>query len=211
MTREAVVCIHGLWVNGLDMSLLRHRLGEHYEVYQFTYSSVVSTPAENAARLNDFLQRIESSTVHLVAHSLGGIVVRHLYQAFPRQAPGRVVTLGSPHKGSHSAQQLDAFSFTRLLLGRSTQAGLLGDIPPWQQGAELGSIAGTLRFGMGVVIPGLEAPNDGTVSVAETRLEGMVDHVCLPLSHFGLLLSSQAFEQIVNFLRHGKFLPTPNR
>ena len=211
MTREAVVCVHGLWVNGLDMSLLRHRLQQHYAVHQFSYSSVNLSPAENANRLNDFLRSIESETIHLVAHSLGGIVVRHLFDAFPEQAPGRIVTLGSPHNGSYSAHQVNSFGFTSYLLGKSTNAGLLGGIPPWKQARQLGSLAGTLRFGMGVIIPGLETPNDGTVSVAETRLEGMTDHICLPLSHFGLLFSARALEQIVYFLSHGKFRHSTDR
>lgn len=58
---------------------------------------------------------------------------------------------------------------------------------------------------MGIVIPGLDLPNDGTVAVAETHLQGMEDHLCLPLSHFGLILSSSAAGQVVNFLRNGKF------
>ena len=211
MTKEAVVCVHGLWVNGLDMSLLRSRLQEHYEVHQFTYNSVASSPPENAARLNEFAKAIEAEKVHFVAHSLGGIVVRHLYDSFPEQRPGRIVTLGSPHNGSHSAEQLHSFSLTRCLLGKSTETGLLGDLPEWRQVTDLGSIAGTLRFGMGIIIPGLEMPNDGTVSVTETQLHGMTDHICLPLSHFGLLLSSQALEQIVNFLRDGKFHHKPSQ
>ena len=94
---------------------------------------------------------------------------------------------------------------TRMLLGRSLDGGLLGSVPEWQAERELGSIAGTLRFGMGMIIPGLPAPNDGTVSVRETELKGMRDHLILPVSHFGLVVSTRVCEAADCFLREGKF------
>jgi hypothetical protein len=54
-------------------------------------------------------------------------------------------------------------------------------------------------------VPGIPRPNDGTVAVSETMLDGMTDHVTLPVSHFGMLLSSAVARQTVNFLRHGRF------
>ena len=204
-SREAVVLVHGLWVNGMDMSLLRYRLSEHYDTFQFSYNTVQNSPAENAAQLNDFVSGIDHKVIHFVGHSLGGLVIRQFFHLFPEQAEGRVVSLGSPHKQSHSARQLSTFSFTRMLLGKSIEDGLLGEMPPWQGQTELGSIAGSLRLGMGVIIPGLPRPNDGTVSVEETRLEGMSDHLVLPLSHFGLVLSYKAFEAVVYFLQNGNF------
>ena len=205
MADEAVVLIHGLWVNGLDMSLLRHRLGKHFKTFQFSYNSVANSPPVNADKLNRFLSTIDSQTIHLVAHSLGGLVIRHLLHRHPKQKHGRIVTLGTPHNYSHSAGQLSRFFPTRFILGKSIDDGLLGMLPLWTSPRELGSIAGTLRFGMGVVIPGLSEPNDGTVSVDETRLEGMNDHLTLCVSHFGLLLSSRANDAVVKFLNIGKF------
>lgn len=205
MSKEAVVLIHGLWVNGVDMSLLRHRLQKYYLTYQFSYNSVSNEPAENAAQLNDFVSDIDTETIHFVGHSLGGLIIRHLFHRHARQKPGRIVTLGTPHKQSHSAQQLCRFKPTELMLGKSIKDGLLGDMPAWQAPRELGSIAGTFRLGMGVIIPDLPEPNDGTVAVEETRLSGMDDHITFHLSHFGLLLSARTSNAVVNFLRDGKF------
>ncbi len=94
---------------------------------------------------------------------------------------------------------------TKILLGQSIDDGLLGEMPDWTSSRELGSIAGTLRFGMGIIIPGLPAPNDGTVAVEETRFNGLNDHLSLPLSHFGLLRSSRANDAVVKFLQNGNF------
>ena len=205
MSKEAVVLIHGLWVNGVDMSLLRHRLKKHYVTYQFSYNSVTSDPAENAEKLQAFLSAINENTIHFVAHSLGGLVVRYLFHKHPQQKPGRIVTLGTPHNQSHSAHQLSGFLPTRWLLGKSIDNGLLGEMPAWNGQRDLGSIAGTFRFGMGVIIPDLPEPNDGTVAVEEARLENMSDHIVFHLSHFGLLLSTRVTKAIINYLDKGKF------
>ena len=206
MPNEAVVLVHGLWVNGFDMSLLRQRLRKAgYATHQFSYNSVTCQPEENAEKLNSFVQDIDASTIHFVGHSLGGIVIRHLFHQYPEQKPGRVVTLGTPHQQSKAARQLSSFMPGKWLLGKSTEHGLLGELPKWQAPRQLGSVAGTLHFGMGIIIPGVPRPNDGTVAVDETRLEGMVDHLTLSVSHFGLLLSTKAGNAVILFLREGKF------
>ncbi len=206
VSTEAVVLVHGLWLNDLDMSLLRQRLRQAgYAVHQFSCNTVACSPAENAEKLQRFVQEIDAGTVHFVGHSLGGIVIRYLFHQYPEQRPGRVVTLGTPHQQSHAARQLSRILPGRYLLGKSIENGLMGEVPKWQARHELGSIAGTLHFGLGRVIPGLPKPNDGTVAVAETRLDGMAAHLSLRLSHFGLLLSAKAGKAVITFLREGKF------
>lgn len=58
---------------------------------------------------------------------------------------------------------------------------------------------------MGLIIPDIPRPNDGTVAVDETKLEGTQDHITLHASHFGLLISAQTFQQIIHFIDHGAF------
>ena len=206
MAKEAVVLVHGLWMNGWDMSLLRRRLEQTgYETRRFTYHSMRSTPLENAMDLNACLLTLDAATIHLVAHSLGGLVVRHLFHEYPGQRPGRVVTLGTPHQPSTTAKSLADFPLTRILLGKSIVNGLLGNVPPWHNTHEFGSIAGDLRLGLGMVVPGAGQPGDGTVAVAETRLDGMKDHAVVHATHTGLLLSKAAAGQVVHFLQTGQF------
>jgi pimeloyl-ACP methyl ester carboxylesterase len=206
LPKEAVVLVHGLWVNGFDMSLLRQRLRKAgYTTHQFSYNSVTCQAEENAEKLGSFVQEIDTNTIHFVGHSLGGIVIRHLFHQHPEQKPGRVVTLGTPHQQSQAARQLSSFVTGKWLLGKSIEHGLLGELPKWQAARQLGSVAGTLQFGMGIIIPGIPRPNDGTVAVEETRLEGMVEHLTLSVSHFGLLLSTKASDAVAKFLREGKF------
>lgn len=206
MTKDTVVLVHGLWMNGLDMSLLKNRLQTSgFLVKQFSYPSVRRTPLENAMDLNAYIKTVNTDIIHFVCHSLGGIVIRHLFHAYPDQKPGRIVTLGSPHQPSSAARQLTRFIPGEIVLGKSTVKGLLGDIPAWKSGHELGSIAGTLRFGLGTIVPGIPRPNDGTVAVAETKVEGMKDHLCVKASHFGLLLSKTVANNTIHFLKAGSF------
>jgi len=206
MTATSVVLVHGLWMNGWEMFLLRRRLqARGYRLYRFYYRTVGCDLKVNAERLNHFLhQNVEGDTVHLVAHSLGGLVVRGLFYDFPQQRPGRVVTLGTPHQGSYVAQRASRSGLLRRRLGMSLPA-LLGEVPPWSGGRELGSLAGTLSLGVGWFFRGVQRPNDGTVAVAETKLDGMRDHLGLRASHFGLLFSRGAALQVDHFLQHGRF------
>ena len=193
-------------MHGLIMNLLVKRLAKAGFVAKiFSFPSVRLRPAENAKRLQKFLTTVDSHTVHFVCHSLGGLVVRHLLHTFPDQAEGRVVNLGTPHQPSGIAQQLCKILPGRLFLGESIDAGLLGGAPKWKRAKELGIIAGNLSLGPGLIIPGLPAPNDGTVAVEETRLAGMRDHIILPVTHMGLLLSRTVALQTIYFLNNGYF------
>lgn len=203
---ETVVLVHGLWVNGMEMGLLRRRLQDAgYRTRRFSYASMLNSPFENAMDLNQFAAKLKSESIHFVCHSLGGIVIRHLFYHFPWQRPGRVVTLGAPHNGSSAAAGLSRHVLSRILLGKSIQHGLLGGLPPWPGSHELGSIAGVTRLGLGLLIPGIPQPSDGTVAVAETRLAGMADHIEVPAGHSSLLISKQAFRQTCCFLQTGRF------
>lgn len=206
--KESVVFVHGLWMTGLDMTLLRWRVGRcGYRTHQFFYHSLRHDLAANAARLNRYLQRVPGETVHLVGHSLGGLVIRRLLLDYPRQRPGRVVTLGTPHAASAVACRLCSGRVGRILLGRSADA-LSARLPAWDGRRELGSIAGNLPMGAGRLFVALSGAHDGTVAVEETRLDG-ADHIVLPVSHMGLVTAASVVEQTCHFLRHGRFLRSP--
>ena len=50
-----------------------------------------------------------------------------------------------------------------------------------------------------------DGPHDGTVSVAETRVPGLADHVVVRASHSGLLFSDEVVRQVAGFLRGDGF------
>jgi pimeloyl-ACP methyl ester carboxylesterase len=206
--REAVVLVHGIWMTGAEMLLLRRRLGQcGYECYNYRYQSMRRSPRENATHLNHYLQGIEAEVVHLVAHSLGGIVLLHLFDQYPWQKPGRVVMLGTPIRGSQAAQKMVSSRWLQHLLGRSVERGLLGDAPRWQSDRELGMIAGTEGFGIGklITLGKLQQPNDGTVRLAATCSSGIKEHLALPYSHTGMIFAKPVANAVCRFLQAGRF------
>jgi hypothetical protein len=48
------------------------------------------------------------------------------------------------------------------------------------------------------------------VSVAETKVPGLADHLELPVSHTGLVLSRKVADAIDAFLRSGRFQQSPD-
>jgi len=205
---EIVVVIHGLWMTGLETGLLRHRLTNEYgyDTELFTYSSIDAGLEENAERLSAFLATVEARVVHLVGHSLGGLLSLFTLDRHPIEAPGRVVCLGSPFRGSLAARGLARWDWGEAMLGRTARDGLLnGALEDYRGKRDVGVIAGTLGMGLGRLLADLPEPNDGTVAVEETRLPGATDHIELPVSHTGLILSPSVAEQVAYFLRNGRF------
>ena len=204
---ENVVFIHGLWMLGIDMTLLRHRTRQcGFKVHQFSYSTVRNTPAESATQLQAYIQQFSpAQPLHFVAHSLGGLIVRHLFHLYPQQRYGKVLTLGTPHKGSAVAENLVQFAWGRFILGKSVQQGLLGGAPEWRANNPLGVIAGAGRMGLGRLLTRFSGENDGTVAVSETLLNGATEHTIVPCSHMGLIYNKVVAEQVCVFLKLGHF------
>ncbi len=203
---EVVVCIHGLFMNGWDMTLLRSRISDvGYDTHQFSYSSTSSNIELIVEELRIFVEELDAETVHFVCHSLGGLIVRHYLEHYPSTTQGRIVTLGTPHNGSGTAHFFHKFNLATMLLGESLNAGLLGNAPEWKGQRELGSLAGNLGFGIGSLFKDLDSPNDGTVSVNETVLENSSAHLQLSVSHTGLVLSKEVADEVLYFLKEGRF------
>lgn len=85
--RETVVLVHGLYVHGLWMRLLEYWLEQAgYQTVNFSYPTMTRTPAENAGAACP-AGNLDAPVVHFLAHSMGGLVVRYLFQRYPRQRP----------------------------------------------------------------------------------------------------------------------------
>jgi pimeloyl-ACP methyl ester carboxylesterase len=183
----------------------------------FGYPSVRAGLESNAARLARFVtERGAAQPVHLVGHSLGGLVIRTMLAQYPERPFGRVVMLASPQQGSVVAKRLARFAPARAILGRSVAdmlAGRLLRFDPQEAYRRhlVGVIRGELGIGLGrLLYPGLARPHDGLLSAAETRLEGAADEIALPVSHTGMLFSRRVAEAVCRFLRDGRFRPAAN-
>jgi len=206
---SCVVFVHGLWLNGVESTLLRRRVAADLDsdTRTFQYASVGASMPEIVQQLAAFSARLDVRTLHFVGHSLGGIVLLRFFEQAAPARPGRIVLLGSPVRGSRAAHRVARWPFGAAILGRNIEAEVLkAPQRQWTGTRELGVIAGDLSLGLGRLFGDLGGPNDGTVGVAETELPGATDHIVLPVSHTGMLFSSEAARQTAAFLATGRFI-----
>jgi hypothetical protein len=122
---------------------------------------------------------------------------------------GRVVCLGSPLRGSRTAARLARLPGGKRLIGSCVaDVHARGGFARWPAGVEAGSVAGRIPLGLGRLFGPFPEPNDGTVAVAETKIDGLTDHIVLPVAHTALLWSSKVAAQTEHFLLHGRFART---
>ncbi len=200
--KRTVVLLHGLWMPGMAMHWLAHRLQDAgYDTEVFSYMSVADGPDRAVQALIDCIGDRE---VDLVAHSLGGLIAMQALRQAPELKVGRLVCIGSPLSGSGAASGLLRLPMAAVLLGQS--ATLLREgFPDWAGATEVGVVAGNAPHGLGALFAGFTDEHDGTVAVSETHLPGVKDHVVVGASHSGLLFSAQAADRTIAFLTTGRF------
>ena len=204
-----VVFVHGAIVRGWEMALLRHRLRQlGYRVRQFRYRSMMKGLDENARRLKQFLSETEGDTLHVLGHSMGGVLIRQVFEQNPDPRPGRLIAIGSPLLDCWVGRRFYQMHphLGRLMIGQTVADHISrpGD-PVWRGRRDFGVLAGTYRFGIGAIFRTLPQPSDGVVLLDETRLEGLRDHMTFRLNHFGMLFSRRCTVQIARFLATGEF------
>jgi pimeloyl-ACP methyl ester carboxylesterase len=210
MAGEVVVLVHGLWMNGLEFGVLGHRLrSEHgFDVRTFSYPTLHGDLGGVCSALAEFAERSSAGRrVHLLGHSLGGMLVhRTLSECGAERVSGNAVLLGSPLNGSRAARGASRFAVLRPLLGPLVLEELAEPRGrAWSGRNALGAIAGTLRMGTGQFFAHFDEENDGTVSVSETRIPGLADHLVVPHSHVGMLFAADVAREVAHFLSHGRF------
>jgi hypothetical protein len=147
--------------------------------------------------------------LHFVTHSMGGLLARVYLARYRHARLARVVMLGPPNNGSEVAEFLRDLAPYRAFFGPAGQQvgtgqrELLAELP--LPDCAVGIIAGDRTISPVSSYFILPRPNDGKVSVASTRLEGMTDHIVLNTSHTLMLVRRPTIEQTIFFLREGRF------
>jgi pimeloyl-ACP methyl ester carboxylesterase len=176
--------------------------GHHVAV--FSYPTRGDCLAGHADELHAFLSKHKAEELHLVGHSMGGLVILNLLSRFDDLPPGRVVLMGTPVKGSGIVKRLEKLPGQKLLFGKARDNLLQGfQHTPLEH--ETGMIRGTRALGLGRIAGRRNEPNDGSVTISETELDGLKDSVELVVAHSEMLVSAEVVEQIEQFLLHGKF------
>ena len=198
-----VLLVHGIWNAKSWLAPLARRLRhEGFDVDVFGYPSILGGPEPAIAAL---IERLEASPpVHLVGHSLGGLIGLEALRLAPGLPVRRMVCLGSPLCGSGAARSLGRRAWTAPVLGRSGALLQTGCVP-WDGHVPVAMVAGNVARGIGRLITRFDGASDGTVGLEETRLPGLAAHCVVPASHTGLVFSADAAHQAACFLRHGRF------
>ena len=202
-----MILLHGVWMRAITLiPLARSLAARGFVTHRFDYSSLFGGPGPSIDRLAQRMQTLGPGPVHLVGHSLGGLIALETLASYHGMPPGRVVCLGSPLAGSCCARGL---AHRRLgpMLGRSARL-LKSGLHELPRGREIGVVAGSSAVGLGRLFTDFDGLNDGTVAVWETRLPGLADHRVLPVSHTGLVFSRPVAELTAEFLANGRFPAT---
>lgn len=204
---EAVILLHGLWMNGLVMQYLARALrGQGFAAQTLGYRSIRDALGDHLARLERRIASLEERRIHLVGHSTGGLVALRYLQRDPDQRIGRTVLLGAPVAGCRAAAVLSRRPGGEFFLGKSVSIWNEPVDVSLDSRFEVGVVAGSTSLGVGRLFVRLPEPNDGVVCVDETKLPGMRDHLVLRVGHTAMLISPRVARQTAAFLRTGAFL-----
>lgn len=197
MTVKQVVVLHGLYMSGFVMRPLCSQLEKSgMNILNLTYSTLHPDRTAIFEQLDTF---IDNKSTALVCHSMGGLVARAYLAEGSLQSQNveKVITLGTPHKGSHIAQKMQQKGFDVFL--KNSVDFLLSENGDWPFNAKLYSIAGDLPIGlMPLIAKGSQS--DGTVLLNETKISGMAEHKVFHLSHTSMIYSRQVMNYITELL-----------
>lgn len=201
-----VLLLHGLYTRPCIMRYLGWRLAQSgFGVHYWGYASVRHSLSQHSRQLAQQIETLKQrhGRLHLVGHSLGGLLIRQWVAEYGQHFDGRCVTLGTPHQGSTVARQVHRRAPG--LLGAVYASALDGAVPPWPAACEWGSVAGSRNRGLGRCLRVPLPQSDGTVAVAETMAAGCRDHLVLPVGHTSMLFDRKVAQQVAHFLQYGCF------
>ncbi|MEN8258936.1 MAG: alpha/beta hydrolase [Thermodesulfobacteriota bacterium] len=208
---QCVILLHGLARTDSSMEKLDKALQEeNFHTVNVKYPSreySVQVLAEIA--ISPALEQCQpDEEVNFVTHSLGGILVRQYLSKNDIPRLNRVVMLGPPNKGSEVVDKLGSFpgfyfingdAGMQLGTGELSVASHLGKAE-----FDVGVVAGTrsINWILSALIPDKD---DGKVSIERTKLEGMNDHIEMPVTHPFMMKNKKVIAQVIYYLRNGRF------
>lgn len=202
-TQTAVVLVHGLWMSRWSLIAIAWNLRKKgFKVYKFKYKTTRKPFEFNMQKLQAYVNSVSEETVHIVAHSMGGILTMRSLPAIRKQ--GKLVMLGSPVNGSQAAKAMAHKKWTAWMLKYAQEPLENGVVNPTVFRYS-GMIAGTSNgIGISKIVTRLPEPNDGTVALKETQADWINEHTTVNTNHFRMLFHKQVKTKIRDFLSQNK-------
>ncbi len=199
IAEQAVVLVHGLWMSRWSFAFIAKYLRNHgYQVYRFGYKTTTRPFDFNIEKLTAFVNSRKESTVHLVVHSMGGILSMRSLPMIRKT--GKLIMLGSPINGSRAARAMSEKKWSSWMLKYATEPLTNGVVNP-QVFRESYMIAGTSNsIGIARLVTKLPEPNDGTVALDETQADWIDIHTTENTNHFRMLFHPKVKKRIAGFL-----------
>lgn len=201
-----IVILHGLYMHGVVMKPLSEKLRNlGHQTKIVTYNSL-NIEQETLFSTIDAALKPNCRNI-LVGHSLGGIVIKNYLSSRQPNVHdiSHVVAIGSPLRGASIVTRIKHLGLGKML-GNSPEFGLNEHQDRWVFPQPLGSIAGTVPIGARpILMKDITTQSDGTVTVEETTIDGMQDHLLINHSHTSLIYNQQVAEQIDHFIQHDQF------
>ncbi len=211
MSKECVILLHGLARTSGSMNHMQsalnnkgfHTVNQSYPSRKNSIDKLAKTAIDDALR-----KCPKESEISFVTHSMGGILVRQFLSQHSIENLKNVVMLGPPNKGSEVVDKISSVPGFEFFNGPAgLQLGTTNDSVPNSLGPvdfNLGVIAGNRSFNP-ILSTMLPNPNDGKVSVENTKVEGMKDHIILPVTHTFMMKNRLVIHQVISFLVSGRF------
>lgn len=215
---NGVVLLHGIARTALSFRKMQAALdAAGFATLNLDYASRQHPLETLAAAIHPAIEPFGAhltGELHFVGHSMGGLLIRALLARHRPERLGRVVMLGTPNDGSEMADRLKNFFPYRAFFGPAGQqlgtkrdAATAALLPPVDY--PVGIIAGDRSIDP-FASTFLPKPHDGRVSIENTKLDGMTDHVVVHSAHPFLMRNDDAIMQTIAFLKNGKFATKSN-